>query len=187
MAVAVLHQIRLNRIVPRRESLTRIEPGAILKHPYESFLRRISGVLLVLQGADEVVEQFSGMALHEVVQRCVMAGGEADHVRPVAFVMLCVVVAHELIFTEQLSLPPSSSPFHYFSVSAMPHLGQLPGVLCVTSGCMAQVYCMALVLAAGLSAEQHADLQPLAARAIPTSATANKVAVIHLVIFILFL
>ena len=120
ITVAVLHEIRCDGVEPRRESLTGLELGAVLIDTHESFLRCIGSVFLVLQTTNEVMKQFLGVTPHEVMQRSVMAGREAGHVRPVAFVhrhvsfrqpfSVVVFVAHGFTLTEKLALPLPRGP-----------------------------------------------------------------------------
>ncbi len=110
MAVTVLHQIRRNGVKPCREFLVRVELRAVLINTDESFLRGISGIFLALQTADEIVEKPACVTLHEFIQRRTVASREANHVRAVAVVGLCGLVAHCFTFTEKLVLPSPCEP-----------------------------------------------------------------------------
>ena len=66
--------------------------------------------LFVVQQTNQIVEELLAMALHQVIERRVVAGGEPGHVRSVARVKLVGSVAHGLTFTEKLTLPMPRGP-----------------------------------------------------------------------------
>jgi hypothetical protein len=88
----------------------RVELRAILKNADERVLREIGGVILVLQATDEVIEQLWSVTRHEIVERRAVTCGKLGHVRLVAFVKLCGVLAHGLTFRGKLTLPLPRGP-----------------------------------------------------------------------------
>ena len=78
-AVAVAHQIAGNGIEPGGEFLTGIELRAVLIDASEGFLGQVRRVLLVLQGANQIVKEPLRMALHQMVQGLLLAGGQSRH------------------------------------------------------------------------------------------------------------
>src|SRR5665213_3650538 len=110
MAVTILHQIRCDGVEPCRKLLVRVKLRAVLINADESFPRGLGGIFLVSQTADEVVEQLARVPLHEFVQRRTVTRREANHVRTVAVVGLCGLVAHCFTFTEKLVLPSPCGP-----------------------------------------------------------------------------
>ena len=83
ITIAVLHEIGCDRVKPRRKILPAVKLRAMLIHTHECLLCHVSGVVLVLQGANKIVKQALAVPPHQFVQRHVIASIQAGHVRAI--------------------------------------------------------------------------------------------------------
>src|SRR5258708_7066008 len=125
VAVAIFDQVGRDGVKPSREFLAEVEFRPLPINANECLLGQIGGIVFVLQTADEVVEQFPAVTIHQVVQRGILAGREAAHVGKVKFIEASVPLAwlvpfvgravHSLTSTEKLLLPQRCGPSHEWS------------------------------------------------------------------------
>ena len=82
-AKMIARQIRGDGEQPGGKILLRPETGARFENTDEGFLREIIRIILVVHHAAEKMKDRRGVALHQIIQRGIVAGLQLFHVRPV--------------------------------------------------------------------------------------------------------
>src|ERR1051326_7160718 len=79
-------EVGSDRVEPGRKFPAEVKFRPLLVNPDKTLLGGFRGVLFILQDTDQVMKQAFAVALHQIVQRGVVAAGQALHVNGILVV-----------------------------------------------------------------------------------------------------